>query len=174
MIKRLVPLVGVALAVSTLVVGQPAHAKPKVFESTISIPGFDIANATAGGQAEGLDVPAALKRVCPGVGEFDGVWYRFFDLGAATGKNIKLTSQEPVVNQTVPNTPALDSFTQNEFDIDVYGFDAKCKRVEGPDIADGTSTTAKEQFRPKKPVRYLAVVYWIGPYPNLPFKLEVS
>jgi hypothetical protein len=153
--------------------GLPAQAAaPKVLKATITLPGHDVSGPIATGRVEGETIPSAvpIRQTCPGPGPFDGQHYKFFDLGAATGKVIKAYGPKPAVTQIVPG---LDS-TYNEYDIDVSGFDAKCNYIEGPTGFTGGSTAGSELYKPKKPVRFIVVNYYSGPYKDLPITVEVT
>lgn len=155
------------------VLAMPAQAAaPKVLKATIAVPGNSASSAHANGRAEGESIPSAVpvRKACPGPGQLDGQTYKFFDLGAATGKVIKAYGPKPAVTQIVPG---LNS-TYNEYDIDVAGFDAKCNFVEGPTGFTGGSTAGSELYKPKKPVRFIVVNYYSGPYKDLPITVEVT
>lgn len=156
------------MAVAALAVPPPAHAAPKKLEGTIALPGLPASSAYSAGSAEGEPVPT--QQTCPGPGDFDGVTYKFFDLKGPVKGDFRLTGPKPAVQQT---TPVLES-NHNEYDIDIYGFDAKCVRVEGNAGSTGTSSGGSELFRPKKAIQFVVVSYYHGPYQNIPITVEIK
>jgi hypothetical protein len=156
----------VALAAGIAAVGAPAQAAPTKVTGTIAVPAAFVANWNAGGTYEGLS-PAQARTSCPEPGALDGVTYRFIDLKGGPTKFV-LKGPTPVVNQDVMGDNTM------EYDIDVWAFDAKCKRIEPSKAGGGTSSSGWEAFTARKPARFAVVSYYSGPYPNLAFTLEYS
>jgi len=154
-------------AVGLLAVGTaaPSPAAPiKKFEKTIAAPAPGLANATAG-HFDGVGDKG--RQVCPSAGAGDGKIYAFFEL-KEDFKFFFVSGPKSNINQP---SPGVFSGTVQDYDLDLYVFDAKCKEltVEGSinganGIGDGTA---------KKPARYAAVAYFSGP-PNLKVTLEAS
>lgn len=131
----------------------PTQAEPnKKFEATIEAPAHD-----AG--------PELFADACPDPGDFDGMTYAFFDLKGEF-KNFKSYGPTHLFNQPGPAYHDV-----NDYDIDMYAFDNKCKEVT-PSGANGPAGT--ERFETKRPARYVIVAYWSGIYVDLPVTLEVS
>ena len=152
-------------AVGLLAVGTaaPSPAAPvKKFEATIAAPAPVVSNATAGHY-----LTDKARQVCPSPGAGNGKIYAFFEL-KEDFKFFFVSGPKSNINQP---SPGVFSGTVQDYDLDLYVFDAKCKEltVEGSinganGIGDGTA---------KKPARYAAVAYFSGP-PNLKVTLEAS
>ncbi len=165
-----------AVVVGLLLAAAPsAQAAPAKVKTTIQMPAWDLNPILVAGNIQGEATVDQLRQVCPTAGPLDGVTYKFFDLKTGFTK-FRAVGPTPVVNQTIPETPATYPITYNEYDLDIYAFDAKCKRLEAPDgsTATGTSTGGIENLKLKKPARYVAVSYYSGPYVNIPIELEYS
>lgn len=142
-----------AVAATAMALSVPSQAEPnKKFEATITAPAHD-----AG--------PELFAGACPEGGDFNGVTYAFFDLGGEY-KHFKAYGPAHLFNEP---SPAYHDV--NDYDIDMYAFDAKCKEVT-PSSANGPSGT--ERFETKRPGRYVVVAYWSGIHTDLPVTLEVS
>jgi hypothetical protein len=170
--RRLPALFLAAVAGLAVLSAPAAEAAPaKTTKGTIAAPLLDAVSVLGGGNASGeADVPQ-LRQNCPTGGPLDGVVYRFFDLKGDYRK-FRATGPKPVVTQPVPGT----TLTANEYDIDLYAFDAKCNRLTAASgsTATGTGFGAFENLRITKPARYVAVTYYVGPYPNIEVTLEYS
>jgi hypothetical protein len=165
-----------AAVLGLLLAGAPsAQAGPAKLKGTITLPGNDVNPVLIAGDIEGEATVAQLQQTCPSPGALDGVTYKFFDLKSGFTK-FRALGPVPLVNQQVPETPATNPLTYNEYDLDIYAFDAKCVRIEAPDgsAATGTSTGGIENLKIRKPARYVVVSYYSGPYLNIPFELEYS
>jgi hypothetical protein len=166
-----------AAVVGLLLAAAPgAGAAPtKSVTGTIAFAGNGSGSLTGGGNYEGEVDGKAVRMTCPSGGALDGIVYRFFDLKDGY-KKFKVTGPTPVVNQTIPDNPATTPITVNEYDIDIYAFDAKCNRIEAPNgsTATGTGFGAVDNLKISKPARYVAVVYYVGVVPNLEVKVEYS
>jgi len=139
--------------VAAIGLSAPSQAEPdKKFKSTIGVPAHD-----AG--------PELFADACPKPGQFDGRSYRFFDIGGEY-KHFKSYGPAHLVNQPGPAYHDI-----NDYDIDMYAFDGKCKEVT-PAGANGPGGT--ERFETKRPARYVVVAYWSGIHRDLPVTLEVS
>ena len=131
----------------------PTQADPnRKFEATITAPAHD-----AG--------PELFADACPEPGEYDGMTYAFFDLKGEF-KNFKAYGPAHLFNEPMPYY-----HDANDYDIDMYAFDNKCKEVT-PSGANGPAGT--ERFETKRPARYVIVAYWSGIHVDLPVTLEVS
>lgn len=131
----------------------PTQADPnRKFEATIAAPAHD-----AG--------PELFAGACPEPGDFDGMTYAFFDLKGEF-KHFKSYGPDHLFNEP---SPAYHDV--NDYDIDMYAFDNKCKEVT-PSSANGPAGT--ERFETKRPARYVVVAYWSGIHLDLPVTLEVS
>ena len=134
----------------------PAPAQPnKKFEGTITAPAHD-ANAEI------------FAGACPGPGDADGLTYKFFDLGGEF-KHFKASGPTHLFNEPDPTPVGYHDI--NDYDIDMYAFDGKCKEVT-PSDANGPAGT--ERFETRRPARYVVVAYWSGIHVDLPVTLEVS
>lgn len=131
----------------------PGQAQPNAtFKATITAPAHD-----AG--------PRLFAGACPSGGSFNGKTYAFFDIKGEY-KHFKTYGPKHLINQT--GVPYHDL---NDYDIDMYAFDNKCKEVT-PSGANGPAGT--ERFETKRPARYVVVAYWSGIHKDLPVTLEVS
>lgn len=131
----------------------PAPAEPnKKFEGTITAPAHD-----AG--------PQVFAGACPGPGDHDGLSYKFFDLGGEY-KHFKSYGPDHLFNEP---SPAYHDV--NDYDIDMYAFDNKCKEVTP---ADANGPAGTERFETRRPARYVILAYWSGVHTDLPVTLEVS
>lgn len=149
---------GISLAVvgALLSAGAPAQAaEPKVFESTIAVPAHDGAKTLAD------------EMVCPGPGDADGSVYRWIDLGGEF-KHFRASGPAHLFNEPDPTGLYHDA---NDYDIDLYTYDAKCREVT-PSTANGPAGT--EVYETRRPARFALIAYWSGIHPNLPVKLEVA
>lgn len=163
---KLVLMAGIAAGSLAIGSASPAPAaEVKKFEGTIALPAPILSNETAGDYATG----GALTMVCPDPGDGDGVFYKFFDLGADY-KFFFVSGGEPVVNEPDP-TGVLGGSIQ-EYDLDLYVYDAKCNpvEIETGGINTGAGHAPGIAF---KPARYAAVSYFVGP-PNINVTLEAS
>jgi len=174
---RRLPVLFVAVVVGLLLSAAPnaQAAAPKSAKGTIAAPALTGSSLLAAGNLEGEATVTQVRQACPTGGVFDGVFYRFFDLKGGYTK-FKASGPKPLVTETVPDNPATNPITYNEYDIDIFAFDAKCNRIEAPNgsKATGTSTGGIENLTIRKPARYAAVSYYNGPYPNIEVTLEYS
>ena len=149
---RIFSVGAVALALG-LSMGTGTVAAPnKSFEATISAPAHN-----AG--------PELFADACPEPGEHDGLTYAFFDLKGEF-KHFKAYGPEHLFNE-----PSPAYHDANDYDIDMYAFDRKCKEIT-PSDANGPAGT--ERFETRRPARYVVIAYWSGIYKDLPVTLEVS
>jgi len=145
-------LVGMLLAVA---VGSPlVGAAPAKFQSKIAVPAHD-----AG--------PELFADACPKGNEFKGLSYVLFDL-KADYTNFKSYGPKQLFNQPDPAGAYHDA---NDYDIDMYAFDAKCREIT-PSGANGPAGT--EKFVTKRPARYIVLAYWSGIHKDLPVTLEAA
>lgn len=121
----------------------------------------------ASGNAWGLYEAQEVRQHCPTKGSFDGHTWRFFNL-EGDYKSFVVEGPKPVVHQEAP-VGYLD-----EYELDMFAFDAKCKPLEGNPSASGAGWGNPERLKVSKPARYVAVVYFHGPYLNIPFTLTAS
>lgn len=150
--RRWVSVGATALALA-VGLAAPAPAEPsRKFEASIAAPAHD-----AG--------PELFAGACPEGGDFNGMTYAFFDL---EGEYKHFKSYGPA---HLFNEPGPAYHDVNDYDIDMYAFDAKCKEVT-PSGANGPAGT--ERFETKRPARYVVLAYWSGIHPDLPVTLEVS
>lgn len=149
-------LLAAALAAFALVgFAVPTPAEPnKKFEGTITAPAHD-----AG--------PEIFAGACPEPGDADGLTYKFFDLGGEY-KHFKSYGPPHLFNEPDPAGAYHDI---NDYDIDMYAFDNKCKEIT-PSDANGPAGT--ERFETRRPARFVIIAYWSGIHPDLPVTLEVS
>lgn len=172
---RRLPGLFLAVVVGLLLAAAPGSeaAPPKTAKATIAVPALDAGHIVGGG-AVGLVDTSQVRQTCPTGGALDGIVYKFFDL---KGGFTKFTAMGPmpIVTQTVP-APVAGPISFNEYDLDVFAFDAKCKRIAAPAGASATGTSLRgvETLKIKKPARYVAVTYYSGPYPNIEITLEYS
>lgn len=157
----------IALLAAGTLLAPPAQAAPKVFKSTIAFPSAVVGFSFASGTVWGEEVPQAeaqLRQACPTKGSYDGHTWRFFDLGdGASFKKFVASGPKPVFEQDTPVG------RQHDYDIDLFLFDAKCNRLAIVGSGGGI-----EKTNLKKAARYAAIVYFSGPYLNLPVTLEAS
>lgn len=148
-------LVIVAVIAAALGLSAPSLADPNAkFEATIAAPAHD-----AG--------PELFADACPGGGDFNGMTYAFFDIKGEY-KHFKSFGPDHLFNEPDPAGAYHDI---NDYDIDMYAFDNKCKEVT-PSTANGPAGT--ERFETKRPARYVVIAYWSGIHKDLPVTLEVS
>ena len=150
--NRFAVLVGV-VAIGLLAVGVGSAAKAAEvtkFEGTIAVPGA------------GAD--SAVITACPGGGEANGSTYYFFEL-KADFTFFKVSGPPHLVNE--PNPVGVHAI--NDYDLDLFVFDAKCKQ-----LPDANSDAGVERLDVKKPARYALVQYFSGVIPELPITLEAS
>ncbi|HUR50122.1 MAG TPA: hypothetical protein VMY88_11430 [Acidimicrobiales bacterium] len=153
--KRRVGLAVAAALVAAIGLSPPGQAEPNAkFEATITAPAHDV--------NEELFADA-----CPGGGDYNGLTYAFFDIKGEY-KHFKSYGPPHLFNQPEPVAVYHDI---NDYDIDMYAFDAKCKDVT-PASANGPAGT--ERFETKRPARYILIAYWSGIHTDLPVTLEVS
>lgn len=156
----------VGLVVGGVGFGPPAQAAPpKKFTATIAVGAMALPNFVAGG-----DTTDAVRRTCPGAGEADGVFYKFFDLGSGYTK-LKAYGPTPVVSHPLPGNPAYKGSVM-DYEFDLFIFDAKCRQIDTPgggDFGGLEQTTAPA----RNPARYAVISYWYGP-PNIQVTLEAS
>lgn len=146
-------LATVAAIAAAVGLSAPNQAEPnKKFEGTIAAPAHD-----AG--------PELFADACPGGGDYNGMTYAFFDLQGEF-KHFKAYGPDHLFNEP---SPAYHDV--NDYDIDMYAFDSKCKEIT-PSSANGPS--GMERFETKRPARYVVIAYWSGIHPDLPVTLEVS
>ena len=152
--SRLARALTMAVAIAAAIgLSSPSQAEPnKKFEGTISIPAHD-----AG--------PEIFADACPTGGDNDGLTYKFFDLGGEF-KHFKSYGPPHLFNEA---SPAYHDV--NDYDIDMYAFDNKCREVT-PSTANGPAGT--ERFETRRPARYVVIAYWSGIHMDLPVTLEVS
>jgi hypothetical protein len=129
--------------------GAPASANDiKKFQGTIAAPG---------GGAE-----SAVIHACPKGGEANGSTYIFFDL-KADFTAFKVAGPKHLVNEPSP----VGVHAVNDYDLDLFVFDAKCK-----ELPSANSDAGVEKLDVKKPARYALVQYFTGVIPELPVTLE--
>ena len=160
-------------AAGLLAVGAAAPspaAEIKKFEGTIALPAPAVSNMMAG-----TYLTDAAAMVCPDAGEGDGVFYKFFDLGADF-KHFYVSGPPTTLDEPYPADPsglgAIPSGNRQDYDLDMYAYTAKCVEVdiEGPIMTAsgiGAGTAAR-------PVRYVAVNYYDGIHLDIPITLEAS
>ena len=156
-----VGLLGVATAAPS-----PAAAPDKKLEGTIAFPLPELGRETTKG--DGLH-----PLVCPHPGEGDGLWYKFFDL-KDTYTKFTVKSKATLVRQPDPSGDpvGLTGGTINEYDVDLWAYDAKCNHVE---VSGNLMTLAGEGIaKAAKPARYIVVQYFAGPHVNLPVEILAS
>ena len=148
-----------ALAVAIFAAGLTGTLAPdavadpnRSFEATITAPAHD-----AG--------PELFADACPAPGQFHGLNYVLFDLEGEY-KHFKSFGPDHLFNEPAPAYHDI-----NDYDIDMYAFDKKCKEVT-PSGANGPAGT--ERFETRRPARYVIVAYWSGVHMDLPVTLEVS
>lgn len=147
----------------------PSQAATKKLEAKIKFPANAVGAVFGAGYAEETDF-SAVRQSCPAPGQFDGYTWKLFDLKGAHSK-FKVYGPKPAVTQEVP----LYSFPFNEYDIDAYGLDAKCKFVDAASTTNsGRTNGGTETFSTKKPVNFIVVVYYSGPYVDLPVTVEAT
>ena len=139
-----------AVAVASPLVG----AAPAKFESTIAAPAHD-----AG--------PELFADACPKGNDLEGVSYALFDL-KADYTNFKSYGPKHLINEPDPAGAYHDI---NDYDIDMYAFDAKCRDIT-PSGANGPAGT--EKFVTKRPARYIVLAYWSGIHADLPVTVEAA
>ena len=167
---RLAAAVGaVALFTSLAPAAVPSHAKEtKKFEGTILVSTAELSSMLGAGSANGLGSDAEpARQTCPEPGDFDGVLYKFWDL-KGDWTSAKLTGPKPAFSQDIPGGVINH---QDDYDLDLYALDAKCKVFDGFSSNTGG---AYEKGSSKRPFRYIVAVYRAGPYPNIPVTVEVS
>lgn len=120
------------------------------FEGTIALPGG------------GAD--SSVIEACPGGGEANGSTYVFFDL-KADFSFFKVSGPPHLVNE--PNPVGVHAV--NDYDLDLFVFDAKCK-----ELPSANSDAGVEKLDTKRPARYALVQYFTGVVPELPVTLEAS
>ena len=167
---RFAAAIGALALLSTLaVVASPAQAKvTKKFEGTILISTVELSSLLGAGHNNGAgDAGTPARQTCPGPGAFDGALYKFWDVkGDFT--SAKLSGPKPAFSQDLPGGVINH---QDDYDLDLYALDAKCKLFDG---FSSNTQGASEKGSSKRPFRYVVAVYWAGPYPNIPVTLEVS
>ena len=147
--RRIAGLV-LASALAAGILQAPSQAEePKKFEATILAPG-------GGAEAEAIEA-------CPGGGDANGVTYVFFEL-EGDFKNFKVSGPAHLFNE--PNPAGVHAI--NDYDIDLYVYDAKCTDIT-PDKAAPDAGT--EIIETRRPARYALVSYWSGIHPELPITL---
>ncbi|HUR50120.1 MAG TPA: hypothetical protein VMY88_11420 [Acidimicrobiales bacterium] len=129
----------------------PAQAAPTVFEGTLLFSGPADAGPTI-----------TDELACPGPGDLDGTFYKFIDL-KADYKVFKLEGPPRLFTDPAGGTGIGD------YDLDLYIYDAKCNL-----IAESVTSGPTEKTETKKPARFVIVNYYVGPHPNLPFKLQAA
>ena len=148
-------LFAAGLAAAVMVMAAPTPAEPVAkFEASIAAPAHD-----AG--------PRLFAGACPGPGDADGLTYAFFDLKGEY-KHLKTYGPAHLFNEPDPGTGYHDI---NDYDIDMYAFDAKCRDIT-PSGANGSAGT--ERFETKRPARYVVVAYWSGIHADLPVTVEAA
>jgi len=167
---RFVAAVGaLALTASLATAAAPAQAKiTKTFTGTIAVATAELSSTLGAGNANGAgSAVTPARQTCPSPGVFDGVFYRFFDLkGDYTAA--KVSGPKVAFSQALPGGVINHA---EDYDLDLYVLDAKCKLFGGFSSNTGGAT---EKGSSKKPFRYVVAVYWAGPYPNIPVTVEVS
>ena len=148
-------------AVGLLAVGTAAPspaAEVKKFEGTIAAPAPVVSNELA-----------KMEDFCPTGGDANGSVYRFFDLGADY-THFYVSGPALNVNEADPTGVYGGSF--QDYDLDFYGFNAKCSTVDG----DGpiNDQMGVGSYTSSRPIRYVAINYFAGPYPEIPIVLEAS
>lgn len=141
----------VALGVLAAGMAVPAQAAPTVFEGTMAFSGP-------------LDAGPVItdEMACPEPGPLDGTFYKFIDL-KADFTFFKLEGPPRLFTDPAGGTGIGD------YDLDLYLYDAKCSL-----LAEGVTSGPTEKVDTKKPVRYVVINYYVGPHPNLPYKLQAD
>ena len=163
-----------AAVVGVGVVGAtPAHAAAvKTIKTTIAFPGTDSGTwvgAGYGNWTETGESMAVARQTCPAGGPLDGTIFKFIDL-KGNYTHFKASGPPVLFTETVPDNPATSAIVVQDYDIDLYLLDAKCKRI---DVA-GANAAVPRRSRRRKPARYAVIVYWDGHDANLPVTLEYS
>ena len=158
-------------AVGLLAVGTAAPspaAEVKEFEATIAMPAPVIANMTAGSYETD-----AARQTCPEGGAGDGVIYAFFDLKGEY-KHFFVSGPDSTLNEPDPTGGAVLTLgTVNDYDLDLYLFDAKCNELDVEGSIMNLNGIGNGSVAGKKPARYAAVSYHHGA-PNISVLLEAS
>lgn len=158
-----VGLLGVATAAPS-----PA-AEVKKFEGTIAMPAPIVSNEMAGHWVN----EGELRQVCPGPGDFDGQFYKFFDL-EGDFSHFFVSGPPTTLNEPDPTGGAVLTLgSVQDYDLDLYLFDAKCNELEHEGSINTLNGIGNSSVGGKKPARYAAVAYHNGP-PNLSITLEAS
>ncbi|HUR48570.1 MAG TPA: hypothetical protein VMY88_03435 [Acidimicrobiales bacterium] len=139
--------------------GAPSQAQDiKKFEGTITAPLPVVSNQLA-----------AMEDFCPGGGDLNGTFYRFFDLGAEY-KHFYVSGPALIIDQ--PEPTGVKGGNYQDYDVDLTVFNSKCQVVDG----DGpiNKQMGVGAFTAARPVRYAAINYYAGPYTDIPMVLEAS
>ena len=155
-------------AVGLLGVGTAAPspaAEIKKYEGTIAAPAPVLAAELAADWISG----GAARQTCPGAGDADGVFYKFFDLEGEF-RHFFVSGPTPLVNEADPT--ALYGTIQ-DYDMDLHVFDAKCNLLDIEGSITGGAGYGNGSVTGKKSARYAAVSYFAGP-PNMHLLLEAS
>ena len=156
-------------AVGLLAVGAatPSPASEvKKFEGTIEMPAPVVSGEMAGHWVTGGD----LRQVCPEPGPGDGIIYKFFDLEGEFKHFFVGGPTPPMINEQEPSGAWG---TVQEYDFDLYLFDAKCNELDVESSITGGAGYGNGSVAGKKPARYAAVAYFSGP-PNMTVVVEAS
>jgi hypothetical protein len=145
--------VALAVACAGLIGSDPVSASStQKFEGTIAVPAHD-----AG--------PEVFADACPKGNQFNGMTYRLFDLKGEFS-HLKTYGPKHLINEPGPAYHDI-----NDYDIDMYAFDSKCREIT-PSGANGPAGT--EKFSTRRPARWVVVAYWSGVHKDLKVTLEAS
>lgn len=156
-------------AVGLLAVGTAAPspaAEVKKYEGTIAAPAPIVSGELAGHWVN----EGEARQTCPEPGAGDGLVYKFFDLKGEFKHFFVGGPNPPTINETEP-TGVWG--TVQEYDFDLYVFDAKCNELEVEGSITGGAGYGNASVTGKKPAAYAAVAYFSGP-PNMTVILEAS
>ena len=166
----------VAVLAAGLGLATPAQAAPEKYQkkltSTVMFPALDSGTWFGAGYGNWIGTAqedlSAVRQACVGgkAGQFDGYIWRFFDLKGKY-KKFLASGPKPLFAQDTP----VGVF--HDYDIDIYFFDDKCKRIVMTGVNAGGGIE-KASTPDKKPASYAVIVYWYGHQPNLPLTLEFS
>lgn len=166
-VKSRIVLLLVAALAATVPLAPPSAAKQtQVVKGTIAISTAELSSLFGSGWTN-VDTIEQARRTCPGPGEFDGSLYKFWDL-KGEWKTAKLSGPKPVFGQDLPGGIINH---QNDYDLDLYALDSRCKLIDG---FSSNTAGATEKGSARKSFRYVVAVYWAGPYPNIPVQVEVT
>ena len=163
-------------AVGLLAVGTAAPspaAEVKKYEATIAAPAPIVSSEFAGHWITTAN-ENPVRQTCPEGGPGDGVFYKFIDLkGDYT--HFFVSGPPSTLNEPDPTGGAVITLgTFNDYDVDLFAFDAKCNELELDGSINTMSGIGNASVTAKnKAARYAAIAYFSGP-PNLDVVLEAS